>query len=167
MTPHQILIVGIRLLAILWLLNVLARVPVILVTFEHAEMEPYPALVALGLQFAVSVVLWLFPSAFAGMLLRAGKTPVSASDTPLGDWYALCFIAVGVFMLARALPDLAYWVVLASKGEPLAEPFTLDQKAGFAATLVELAVGVGLMLGATGFSTLIHRLRRAGVPTGR
>jgi len=163
LTPHQILIVAIRLLAVFWLLSVLGQIPVVLATFEHTEMEPYSTVVWLGIQFAISAVLWLFPSTFAGLLLRSGKTPVSVAAAPLGEWHALCFVAVGIFTLARALPDLVYWIMLATNGEPLTEPLRLDQKATFAATIVEMAVGVALLLGATGLSTFIHRLRRAGV----
>jgi len=164
LTPHQILIVAIRLLAIFWLLSVLAQVPVVIVTFEHTGAAPFATFGWLGIQFAISVVLWLFPATFARTLLRAANTPASTADTPLGEWHALCFIAVGIFVLARALPDLAYWLILASS---LDEPLTLEQKANFVATLVEFAIGVASVLGATGLSALIHRLRRAGVPAGR
>ena len=167
MTPHQILIVGIRLLAVFWLLNVLAQVPIVIVTFEHTETAPFATFGWLGIQFAISLVLWFFPATFAGMLLRSGSTPAPSADTPSGEWQALCFIAVGVFTLARALPDLAYWLVLASSRDPFAEPFTLDQKANFIATLVQFAVGAVLLLGATGLSTLMHWLRHAGVPAKR
>ena len=151
MTPHQILIVAIRLLAVFWLLNVLGQLPIIIVTFEHTETPAAAAAGLLAIQCAISVVLWLFPATFARMLLRSGSTPVTNADTPPVEWHALCFVAVGVFALARAFPDLAYWLVLASN---LSEPLTLDQKASF-------------VLGATGLSVLIHRLRRAGVAAGR
>jgi hypothetical protein len=164
LTPHQILIVAIRLLAVFWLLNVLGQLPIIIVTFEHTEIPAAAAAGLLAIQCAISVVLWLFPATFARMLLRSGNTPVTNADTPPGEWHALCFVAVGVFVLARAFPDLAYWLILASN---LDEPLTLDQKASFVATALQFAVGIALVLGATGLSVLIHRLRRAGVPAAR
>lgn len=163
MTPHQILIVAIRLLAIFWLLNVLTQVPIVIVTFENLPTEPSSTVGWLGIQFAISVVLWLFSATFAGMLLRSGGTSVPTATTPFSEWYALSFIAVGVFILARALPDLVYWLILATNTDPHAEPFTLDQKANFVATFVEIALGVGLVLGARGMSALLQRLRTAGV----
>jgi hypothetical protein len=167
LTPHQILIVAIRLLAIFWLLSVLSQVPVVVATFEHTEAEPFATFGWLGIQFSISVVLWLFPATFARLLLRSGNTPVTTANTPLGEWHVLCFVAVGVFILARAVPELVYWLIVASDRDPLAAPFRVDQKAGLVATLVEVAVGVTLVLGATGLSSLVHRLRRAGVPAGQ
>jgi hypothetical protein len=157
------LIVAIRLLAIFWLLNVLSQIPIIIVTFENLPTEPSSTVAWVGIQFAISVVLWLFPATFAGMLLRSGGTPVPTAATPFGEWYALSFIAVGIFILGRALPTLAYWLILATNTDPHAEPFTVDQKANFVATFVEIALGVGLVLGARGMSALIQRLRTAGV----
>lgn len=164
MTPQQILIVAIRLLAVFWLLNVLGRIPVLIMNLQVLDPEGgFATALMMGVQFAVAVVLWIFPATFAGLLLRQGKMPVLTGNVPFSEWQALCLIAVGIFVLARALPDLAYWLILVPKLDQLAEPFTVEQKANFAATIVEMAVGVALILGATGLSSLIHRLRRAGV----
>lgn len=164
MTPHQILIVAIRLLAIFWLLGVLAQLPILVVTFDNVGHPLHTSVIWVGIQFAISVVLWVFPATFASMLLRAGKTPAPTGDIPFDEWRSLSFIAIGIFMLARALPDLAYWIVVASGHEPLAVEFTLDQKASVVATVLEVAIGGALVLGAAGLSSLIERLRRAGVP---
>lgn len=167
MTPHQILIVAIRLLAIFWLLGVLAQLPVLVVTLDNVRSPLHTTVIWVGIQFAISVVLWFFPATFASMLLRAGKTPTPTGDVPFDEWRSLCFVAIGIFMLARAIPDFAYWIIVATGHEPQAADFTLDQKASVVATILEVAIGVALVLGATGLGSLIQRLRRAGVPADR
>ncbi len=165
MTPHQLLIVAIRLLAVFWVLNVLAQTPLVIVTSQTLDSEQsFTTAIWLGILTAIAVVLWLFPATFARVLLRVGSTPAPANDTPLGEWQALCFVAVGIYVLAGAVPDLAYWVILAIGSAEFSEPFTLDQKATFVATIIDLAIGLALVFGATGISSLITKLRRAGVP---
>ena len=91
-------------------------------------------------------------------------TLVSLTSVSLSEWRDLCFIAAGVFIFARAIPDAVYWVILASASEPVAPDLTLEQKVSAVATLLELIIGLGLILGARGLGNLIQRLRRAGTP---
>ncbi|MFC4311115.1 hypothetical protein ACFPN2_18605 [Steroidobacter flavus] len=163
MTPHQILIVGIRLLVIFWLLSVLGQAGAILTTVENMGVTSTPFVISVGLQFVAIVVLWLFPATLATKLLRSGNVPVQASTVAFDEWRDLVFVGVGIFVLARALPNVIYWAILAAAPANALPDFTFEQKANAFSTVVELAIGLTLTLGATGLSSLIQKGRRAGL----
>lgn len=166
MTPHQILIVSIRLLAILWFLRVLAQLPTVIITMQEMGDVASSFWVSPLLQFLVCTFLWLFPATVASKLLRSGREPIPASSVPFSDWRDLLFIAVGLFVLARAVPDAIYWIVLGVASEPLVPDLTFEQKVSVFATMLELVIGVALTLGAKGVGNSIERLRRAGQQRG-
>lgn len=163
-TPHQILIVGIRLLAIFWFLGVLGQVAAAVATVEQMGAATLPIWVSAGIQFAVCVFLWLFPATLASRLLRGGNSVVSAGSVPFDQWRDLLFVTVGIFMLARSTPNVLYWAILAGASEPFSPDFTLEQKLSALAAFLELAIGVGLVLGARGLGSLVQKLRTVGRP---
>jgi hypothetical protein len=160
MTPHQMLIVAVRLFAIFVLLGSLGQIALSFSTYRALGEATYFVWVWLALQLAVSAWLWLFPATIAAKLLRPGSVPAQA-PTAFSEWRDLCFIAIGMFILCRAIPDLVYWLILAAAIEPGAE-LTLEQNANGFVTLLEVVIGIGLMLGATGIAAAIERLRSAG-----
>lgn len=166
MTPHQILIVAIRLLAIFWFLGVLAQLPTVVVTMQEMGSVASSFWLSPLLQFLVCAFLWLFPATLASKLLRSGSAAIPASSVPFSDWRDLLFIVVGVFVLARAVPDAIYWIALGVASEPLAPDLTFEQKVSVFATVLELVIGAALTLGATGLGNSIERLRRAGQQRG-
>jgi hypothetical protein len=165
-TPHQILIVAIRLLAIFWFLGVLAQLPTVLVTMQEMRGVASSFWLSPLLQLLVCAFLWLFPATLASKLLRSGSEPIPASSVPFSDWRDLLFIVVGVFVLARAVPDAIYWIALGVASEPLVPDLTFEQKVSVFATVLELVIGVALTLGAKGVGNSIERLRRAGQQRG-
>lgn len=166
MTPHQILIVAIRLLAIFWLLGVLAQLPTVLITMREMGGVASSFWLSPLLQFLVCAFLWLFPATLASKLLRSGNEPIPASSVPFSDWRDLLFIVVGVFVLARAVPDAIYWIAVGVASEPIVPDLTFEQKVRVFATVLELVIGVALTLGAKGVANSIERLRRAGQQRG-
>jgi hypothetical protein len=76
-------------------------------------------------------------------------------------------VTVGLFILARSIPNTVYWAILAGASEPFAPGFTLEQKASAFVAALELLIGVGLLFGAQGLGSLIQNLRSAGTPSGR
>jgi hypothetical protein len=165
-TPHQILIVAIRLLAIFWFLGVLAQLPTVLITMREMRGVASSFWVSPLLQFLVCAFLWLFPATLASKLLRSGGEPIPASSVPFSDWRDLLFIVAGVFVLARAVPDALYWIAVGAASESLVPDLTFEQKVSVFATVLELVIGVALTLGAQGIGNSIERLRRAGQQRG-
>lgn len=164
MTPHQILIVGIRLLVILWFFSLLGQAGVILTTVREMSVSSSPFVISLAFQIVASGLLWLFPATLAAKLLRAGNVPVQTSAVASEQWRDLIFIGVGIFVLARAIPDVIYWAILAAAPEHVFADLTFDQKAGAFTSLVQLAIGLILTLGASAIGSLIQKGRRVGVP---
>jgi hypothetical protein len=163
-TPHQILIVGIRLLAIFWFFGVLGQIAAAIATLEQMGAGTLPIWISAGIQFAVCVLLWFFPATLASKLLRDGKSVVSAASVPFTEWRDLLFVTVGIFLLARSIPNALYWAILAGASEPLAPGFTLEQKVNAFAAFLEPVIGTSLVFGARGLGALIQRLRTAGIP---
>jgi hypothetical protein len=142
MTPHQILIVAIRLLAIFWFLSILGQAGALVATLRSTDISSTPFGITLGVQIVAVVLLWLLPATLAAKLLRSAKVPVQASAVAFDEWRDLVFIGVGIFVLARVFPDIIYWSILAAAPEPNSPSFTFDQKVGAFTSLVELAIGL-------------------------
>lgn len=166
MTPHQILIVAIRLLAIFWFLGVLAQLPTLVVTIREMGSVNSSFWLSPLLQFLVCAFLWLFPATVASKLLRSDGDSIAAGSVPFSRWRDLLFIVAGVFVLARAIPNLTYWFILALASEPSVPDLSFEQKVGIFATALEVAIGVVLTLGANGIGSSIERLRRVGQQSG-
>jgi hypothetical protein len=170
MTPHQILIVGIRLLVILWLLNIFGQVASGLAAAVHVgeELMLWARLtwVSIGIQVAVCALLWFFPATLASKLLRGGDVPVVSASIPFSEWRDLCFVTVGIFVLASAIPNMIYWVVFVGSVEPFGPDLDPEQKAIAFSNLFELLIGLALTLGARKFGTFLQRARSVDVPTG-
>lgn len=169
MTPHQLLIVAIRLLALIWFLYTVANVG----TFYATILEFEDLNLGLGmlwasglLQLAACVFLWVFPATLASKLLRDGSQAISSFGS-IEHWHALVPIGVGLWVLARAVSDLGYWLtflVLRGRDEML-QRVALDayQIAGMVATLIELVVGTWLLLSGPAITALLLRARVAGL----
>ncbi|GFE88715.1 hypothetical protein [Steroidobacter agaridevorans] len=164
MTPHQILIVGIRVLVIFWFLSLIGQAAALPGTIQNTDISAKPFLITLVLQLVAIVVLWLFPATLASKLLRASNVQVQPSAVPFDEWRDLVFVGVGVFVLARAIPDIIYWSILALAPESSFPDFSFEQQANLVLSLIDLTIGLTLTLGAKGIAALIQKGRRVGVP---
>jgi hypothetical protein len=166
MTPHQILIVCLRLVALLWLLSVIRNLYLVFATL-NADPSPYGAQVWLfaGLQVALLAVLWFLPATIAAKLLRAPRVPTEAPPPRLVEWQTLGVICIGLWALTRAVPDAVYWASFLKITSGAYPPLELepDQKAGIVATAVEIVIAVSLLVGAKGITALLFKLRTAGI----
>lgn len=163
MIPHQILIVGIRLLVIFWFISLLGQIGVILTTLQDPTVASAPFVISFGLQLVAVVVLWLFPATLASKLLRGGNVPVQPGAVTFEEWRDLVLVGVGIFVLTRAVPDVIYWAILAAAPETSVPDFSFEQRANALVSLLELGIGLTLTLGAAGVAALIQKGRRAGV----
>ncbi|WP_116810354.1 hypothetical protein [Steroidobacter cummioxidans] len=163
MIPHQILIVGIRLLVIFWFFSLLGQVGVLLTTYQDVAVSSKPFLISMVMQLVAVVVLWLFPATLASKLLRGGSVPVQPSAVTLDEWRDLVFVGVGLFVVTRAIPDVIYWAILATAPESSFPDFSFEQTVNALVSLLELGIGLVLTFGAAGVAALIQKGRRAGV----
>lgn len=111
---------------------------------------------------AIAALLWFFPLAVAHKLLPVMREPrplVNAGSTVALE---LGLTLIGFWVLAFGLVDLSYWIVLLAYSGTADFSLYLvapEQKASAAATIVELAIAVGLILGSRGISRLVYRIR--------
>ena len=111
MTPNQILIVVVRLIAVMWALYVVSQIGPIVSASEQMGIGPSASWALLAVQFFFCVFLWFFPASFASKLLRGSRTSEVSPSSSISDWQELAFVAVGVFVLSRAIPDILYWLI--------------------------------------------------------
>ena len=109
MTPHQIVVVVLRLIALIWLLYTLTHVfglfAVIRADPEALVSRPI-VMFSAAFQVIVCLVLWFFPSTIAANLLRSAPGAETPAPTrPIAEWQVLGVIFVGLLALARAIPD--------------------------------------------------------------
>jgi len=163
MVPHQIVAVCMRILAVVWLLQVFGHIAGLIQTMEQGNTSWAFVAVSAATQLGACALLWLFPFSIANKLL---PTPGAVKDErPVSavEWQVLAFVGVGLWVLAQALPDALYWVTLShmmSQSDlTVGSSLSADQKASIVATVAELAIGTYLLLGSKGLAAFVHGLR--------
>lgn len=159
MTPHQTIVVGIRIFAIWLVLN--AVNPMFFSLFEIARNTSASAL---SLTFLLSPVVsilaglafWCFPQAIAGKLFpHEGDAAVHDSNAALADaWLAVGCALIGVWAVVTSLPSLVQDIVAwPSVHLPV---FGIYE-------IVRFLLGVCLILGASRLRTIVRRAQYAGI----
>jgi hypothetical protein len=168
--PIQVVAVCLRFLAIVWLLYALNNAYGAMSYLGLQGGVPgsrWVVWVQAGLQLVICGALWFFPVTIASKLLPSYSRPPDPQNPPhLHEWQTLGVICIGLWALSRAVPDLVYWITymgMAFEGDSPVGDLAPDQKAGFIATLVEIAVGLWLVLGAKGAAALLFKVRTAGI----
>jgi hypothetical protein len=170
MTPHQILIVAIRLVAILWFFHAVGHTASILSFVPSARFdESSLPLVWWSLalfELIACAFLWLFPATIARRLLPGRDAPASAPAPVLLEWQTMAVIVIGIWALSQALPDAIYWVTFFglsySDGRSLAY-LTAGNEADLMALIAKIVVALWLVFGAKGFAAFLFRVRTAGL----
>lgn len=170
MTPHQILTLCIRLVALVWLLYTVSHVHELFAYLnedQQVQISKTAILTFALFQIAMCALLWLFPRSIAAKLLPGlNLTTETPTSTPV-EWQTLGVICIGIWALTRALPDATYWftyynIMTANSNIDLSY-FTPDQKAAMISTITELAIGLWLLLGAKGVVAILFKARSAGI----
>ncbi len=169
MTPHQIVVVVLRLIALAWLLYTLTHVYGLfaVVAADPGALLSRPiVLFSAAFQVVVCLALWFFPSTLATSLLpQAPGAHEPAPARPITEWQVFGVIIVGLLALTRAIPDTIYWVTYAAMATGYDLSFfdlDADQKSNALATAVELTIGLGLVLGAKRVAAMLFKARKHG-----
>jgi len=160
MLPHQVVAVAIRLFALCLGLTALGMLPSLLFV-EGGKPPGYAyALFFFALNAVVSAFLWFFPGVVAGRLVsqQPGKGAAASADT----WLAMGCALIGLWMLTYAGPALirdAFVLRSAASGDSDASTI----QSWILYNLLEVAIALWLVFGATGFRQLFWWARSAGV----
>jgi hypothetical protein len=167
MTPHQIVVVALRLVAVVWAWSTISQ-GIVLAFGRFGEMDPATVRLTAFIgfvQLSLCVYLWFFPATIARKLLPSPKNDV-VGDAPARsqDWLHVGLIGIGVWVLSGALGAAVRWFVFFSLN-PYGSYGELDpqEKAVLITTIFELCLGVALVVGARGLAAALWNLRTGGV----
>ena len=153
-----------RLFAIFLLVMVARSFPSAIALLDQEEPKPSMVLVAmvLGAGVLTCAVLWFFPLTIARKLLPIMNEP--RSDSPMSESVALSvgLTLIGIWVLASALPDAVYWGTIFLTMRQIEDgmfQWGVENVAGIATTVAELALALWLIFGSTGIRRLIERFR--------
>ena len=112
----------------------------------------------------VAALLWFFPLSVARKLLPVMREPRTAVSPTFQTALELGLTLIGFWVLATAISDSIYWIVLFLHIYNSAVPVEIDvsQKASLVATGAQLLLGFWLVLGSSGLANLVTRLRYSG-----
>lgn len=165
MSREDIIAVALRLFALFLVVTAIRHAAGLL---SLGRFEELTAVMLLGtatimaLTLAFAAVLWYFPLTIARKLLpslRDSATPLSPAGHQVQE---IAIVVLGLWVLASALPDTAYWLSLVMLTSGVGyEGFSWlpENKASITATAVEIVIGFVLVLGARGLSNLLYHLR--------
>lgn len=114
MTPSQIVVMCLRLLALVWLLYTLGHLYGLFAYLNNdgaALISKSAVWFFALLQLAICGFLWRFPATIARTLLPSLRSePETAPPPRLVEWQTLGVICIGLWGLSRAVPHAVYWV---------------------------------------------------------
>jgi hypothetical protein len=169
-SPIQIVVLCLRLVAIVFLLFTINRLYSLFAYFNNGGKTALNMSVVwffAALQIATCAILWFFPASIATKLLPSLRSTQQNSPTPLLiEWQTLGVICIGLWSLSRSIPDTVYWLTfysIASSDGMTFSSLGAGQKASMLTTVVELVIGLWLLLGAKGLAALLFKIRTAGL----
>lgn len=171
MSPHQILTVCIRLVAVIWLLYTVSHLDSLFAYLDADSrllLNKTTVLIFALLQVAACAILWFFPRSIAAKLLPGRDTDATPAPSSSLEWQTLGVVCIGVWALTNAIPDALYWLTFFNMMAELSNLgwayFSPQQKAAMISTAVELIIGIWLVFGARGLASILFKIRTAGSP---
>lgn len=158
----SLLVVLVRAGALYTLIAALTRLAPLL--WDNVRLDMLgPTLVGVTVLVAVGAVLWLFADVVARAALAGPHAPRFESTLDYGQWQALAFSLLGLWLAANGLLDLvwngvAVWWAGREYGARI-ERMAAHQIAAIVSSALQLALGIALLLGHRGLVGLLARLR--------
>ena len=164
------LAVGIRLFTLWLILMLIQQVPILINQFTNGTLNSAATTGYLLVSvFSVCLVLWLwlFPLSIARKFLPVMSEP--RSDQGMGADIALTvgITLIGMWAFVDAVISGVYYLAFYIQAQPLMEQGMIppDNRPYYWMTAVQFALGLVLMLGASGIKTALVRFRYAGAKT--
>ena len=162
MSPHQIIAVAVRLLAVWLVVTTIVTAPtsyVRLLAEEFSSMSAIAVLIFLAvLALGIVYFLWRFPLTIAGKLLTPSAQEPAESASP-DLWLSMGCALMGLWLLVQFVPLLARDLMVVFEG------YSSDGsilKVRLATDLPGVIIGLWLIFGAKGFRKLFWWARDAG-----
>ena len=162
MTPRQIVIVTVRLLAI-WLgIDVLRALPTFFISGITVTPGYNYTMFSVALTGVVVLALWFFPTAIAGKILPSTATESSHSTAP-DTWFAMGCSLIGLWILATTIPRLIIDIYLRNHMTGVDASSSMVRSTVYEVS--EALIALWLILGGKGFRKLFWWVQYAG-PSG-
>ncbi|MCC7204591.1 MAG: hypothetical protein IT441_05895 [Phycisphaeraceae bacterium] len=121
---------------------------------------------------ALGALLWFRAARLADRMVRGTDSEATPLPADRHTVQAIAFSAIGLFVLLQVIPTFATQMMTAAVAQDLSrtryELLDWRWKTAVAATLVQIALGLWLLLGARGIVTTLGKLRHAGLkPTSK
>lgn len=165
MSPTQITAVCVRLFAVWLFLYVLSSL-----TGSYVEATKYntisslsPIAWAFGGIAAICALLWLFPVFVARKILPDTSSP-QVLNAAFESWFSLGCSLIGVWVLAKAIPALASYLIVNYFGQKIYPgTFVIEPNWPLMVTfnVLHVAFGLWLFLGAKGLKKVLDWARYA------
>ena len=167
MTPLQTIVVAVRLFAIWIGLTLFTLVPSAWAYVRGSSLGLGTTLSIAGAlvgMVAVALFLWWFPLTVARRLLPGALSEPKETQTSPEEWFLVGTRLMGLWILTRALPTLAFQIayLYLSEGpdaERMASPPT---RWSLVPQVLQAVVGLALLFGAEGLLGLLRLARRTG-----
>ena len=165
MSREDIVAIASRLFAIfivVFLLREMAQLVELLSTNTLAPGALATLTLVLLAVLATSALLWFFPLTVARKLLPVMREPRSETSVGESTAFSLALTVMGVWFLANAIVDVAYWLMLFAHVHASDLPgfeLTPSQEGSIAATAVRLLLSLWLIFGSSGVNRIITRIR--------
>jgi len=158
MSPHQIIAVAARLLAIWLIVTAVMTVPDVyaqLLQLEFSRTESLVILFVVGiLMLGVIWLVWRFPLSIANKLLDSRARRLAEPASP-DLWLAVGCSLIGLWLITSHVPSLVQLLTMWSSDYQHSMVY-------LAYDLTGIALGAWLVLGARGFRKLFWWARNAG-----
>jgi hypothetical protein len=121
------------------------------------------------ISLSVFAAMWIFADKIAGWALARRDSAQFESQLGVQQWQHIGFAMIGAWFVMEGLvqvgSNLRSWTML-RWGESDYTPEQINSVLWSGADwVIQIALGIGLMLGARGLAGLLHRLRTAGQPS--
>ena len=167
MSPKQILIVAIRLVALIGIVQTLGSIATIFVQTEsmYDSKQISSVLMLYGLYLIAWLLLWCFPAAIANRLLPEHLQTVQEAPKHPAPWLTTGIVLIGIYTVFQAIPDLIYQFSLYLFVQSIAidthtsvwADLGAQNQAGILANIVQLFIGIFLLFGAPKLSFWIRK----------
>ena len=167
MSPKQILIVAIRLVALIGIVQTLGSIATIFVQTEsmYDSKQISSVLMLYGLYLIAWLLLWCFPAAIANRLLPEHLQTVQEAPKHRAPWLTTGIVLIGIYTVFQAIPDLIYQFSLYLFVQSIAidthtsvwADLGAQNQAGILANIAQLFIGIFLLFGAPKLSSWMRK----------
>ncbi|HHK6006793.1 TPA: hypothetical protein ACQWFO_000488 [Neisseria subflava] len=167
MSPKQILIVAIRLVALIGIVQTLGSIATIFVQTEsmYDSKQISSVMMLYGVYLIAWLLLWCFPAAIANRLLPEHLQTVQEAPKHPAPWLTTGIVLIGIYTVFQVIPDLIYQFSLYLFVQSIAidthtsvwADLGAQNQAGILANIAQLFIGIFLLFGAPKLSSWIRK----------